>query len=90
MESVGWNMLNQLRIVKVFIRRDWIIYRSMAYNLLINNSIISPLIYTYAYGYVIPRLGLSNVTNESATVFFAGRILTMMFPLAFTRHPHIN
>lgn len=86
MESVGWNMLNQLRIVKVFIRRDWIIYRSMAYNLLINNSIISPLIYTYAYGYVIPRLGLSNVTNESATVFFAGSILTMMFPLAFTWH----
>lgn len=79
-------MLDQLRIVKAFMQRDWILYKSMACNLVINNSFISPLIYTYAYGYLLPQLGLSNVTNESATIFFAGSIITMMFPLAFTWH----
>lgn len=79
-------MINQMRVMWAFIRRDWLVYRPRAKTLFINYGIISPIIYTYAYGYIIPRVAISNVTDQNATVFFAGTILSVMFPLVFTWH----
>lgn len=82
-------MRNMIRVMMMFIWRDWLVYRPMAMTLFINYGIISPVVYTYAYGYIIPRLGIQSVTDQSATIFFAGSILTVLFPLAFTWHKEL-
>lgn len=72
--AVGWQ----------FFKRDWALYRQNWYRFAINYIFFCPLVYTYAFGYLIPySSGVGDVSAETASLFFSGSILWVLYPLSF-------
>lgn len=67
-----------LRIFWQLLRRDIYAFRNQIKSFAINYMIISPIVYSINYGYLMPNSGLINPTPEVGTVFFLGSVLQVL------------
>ncbi len=66
------------RIFWQLLRRDIVTFRKQLYSFAINFTIISPIVYTISYGYIMPQAGLINPSPEAGTIFFVGSVLQVL------------
>ncbi len=72
------NAWHYARVFWQLMRRDIYAFRKQIKSFAINYMIISPMVYSINYGYLMPNSGMINPTPEMGTIFFLGSVLQVL------------
>lgn len=72
------NFWHYTRIFAQLLRRDVYAFRKQIRSFAINYMIVSPIVYSINYGYLMPNSGMVNPTPEAGTLFFVGSVLQVL------------
>jgi len=64
-------------------RRDCFVFTKQWKQFAINYILFCPPVYAFLYGYIIPYSSIEKVSVHAASVFFAGSIMWLLYPLSF-------
>lgn len=76
-------MYASLAIFAQFFMRDARVFWQRSKQRIFNNGVISPVLLSLCFGYVLPYVAFGEGAGKQATVMFIGNLLWTMFPLAF-------
>lgn len=66
------------------LKRDIFVFKKERWKqFAINYILFCPAVYAFSFGYVIPYSGLETFSVAAASVFFAGSVSWLLYPLAF-------